>query len=390
MAHQPSESQSESAPSSETQETGVVPLRVAFVQIGRPESGVRRYGRILSEEAVDRPDMAVSEVDLGMFERGSSPGCSRRELLDAADVVYLQWNRRSWGKGLRSVVRFLAFRRSCRRPLVITLHDVFPREGVRARWLTTDALALRIVGRNASRVVVHSRTEVARLKGLIPMRKVRVVPHFVEERQIPMTAADARRRLGVEGRKVVTLLGFIYGRKGHKILVEAIPDLAPDVLVVYAGGPVAEREFATRFVEKRRTELGIEDRLRITGWLSEEDLETWVAATDLAVLPFKELSASGSLSSWIAAGKPILASDLPGFREYDVMVPGALRLFGPVEPKPLARAISEQLATDLPGTDPNVVALRDDLTVPKTVGRYLAVYREAAAEAATGGSGQAR
>jgi glycosyltransferase involved in cell wall biosynthesis len=369
-------------PADQEETPSTQPLHVGFLHLGRRESGVRRYGRILAEEARRRGDLRTTQIDAGLLEGRSGGMTDRGRALAGVDVVHLQWNRRGWGRGPRSAQRFIDFRRFCRRPLVVTLHDVFPREGLRERWLAYEVLALRLVGRSASRIVVHSEQEVARLEGIVPTSRVRVIPHFVEERHIALTSAAARQQLGVEGRRVVTLLGFIYGRKGHKILVEAVPALAPDVQVVYAGGPIVRREKTLEIVEQRKQELNLgEERLRITGYLSEDDLETWVAATDLAVLPFRDLSASGSLSTWIAAGKPILASDLPGFREYDARVPGSLRLFSPIEPGPLADAITAQLATDLPEIDPRVVALREDLTVERTVGRYATVYREALGEA---------
>jgi len=357
------------------------PLRVGFLHVGRPESGVRRYSRIVADEAATRADLVTTDVDAGLLEGRAGGLHDRGSALGDVDVVHMQWNRRGWGKGPRSAQRFLDFRRKNRRPLIVTLHDVFPREGLRSRWLAAEAIALRLVGRSASRIVVHSEEEIGRLEGIVPTSRVRVVPHFVEERPFDLTRAAARAQLGVEGKRVVTLLGFIYGRKGHKILVEAIPALASDVQVVFAGGPIAHKEKFLENVQRRKMELDLGERLRITGYLSEEDLEAWVAATDLAVLPFKDLSASGSFSTWIAAGKPILASDLPGFREYDARVSGSVHLYGPNEPEALATAISEQLATDLPEVDPNVVALREDLTVARSVDRYVAIYREALRDA---------
>ena len=177
----------------------------------------------------------------------------------------------------------------------------------------------------------------------------------------------------------MTLLGFVYGRKGHRYAVEAVPYLPDDVVMVYAGGPVAGRRFVYDLAMTKAAELGLGDRFRITGYLSDEELETWIAATHLAILPFTDLSASGSLSSWIAAGKPMLASDLPGFREYARRVPGALALFGPPEPVPLATAINELLASPLPDPDERVVELGRLLSMERTVERYLDVAQEAVA-----------
>ena len=293
------------------------------------------------------------QAEAGVLEgRRGGLAARGRELADA-DVVHLQWNRRSWGSGPRAAYRYLDFRRGCKRPLVVTLHDVFDRHGIRERWLEPEAFNLRLVGRSAERVVVHSQIEVERLDG---PRAGRAHPGGAALRRAPRdghrSRGGSRNGSGWQDRRVVTLLGFIYGRKGHKVLLEAIPRLDPDVLVVYAGGPIAEREKTLRSVQARAASMRLGDRLRITGWLSEEDLETWVAATDLAVLPFRDLSASGSLSTWIAAARPILASDLPGFREYNERVPDAIRIAPSLEPRELARAIMAQLASDLPEIDP--------------------------------------
>ena len=98
--------------------------------------------------------------------------------------------------------------------------------------------SLRWLGRSADRIVVHSQIEVERLRGIVPVDKVRVVPHFVEHRELPVTPEVAREQLGLSDRRIVTLLGFVYGRKGHRYAVDAVPALPPDVVMVYAGGPV--------------------------------------------------------------------------------------------------------------------------------------------------------
>ena len=108
----------------------------------------------------------------------------------------------------------------------------------------------------------------------------------------------------------------------------------------------------------------------------------WMAATHLAIRPFTDLSASGSMSSWISSGKPMLVSDLPGTREYARRVPGALNFFGPAgEAWPLGAAISELLAKPLADPDPGVQRLAQELSMERTVDRYLDVAREAMAEA---------
>ncbi|MFO7533812.1 MAG: glycosyltransferase [Candidatus Limnocylindrales bacterium] len=352
---------------------------LGFLHLGRTESGVRRYGQLIADEARTRDDLTVTEAEAGRVDESSRQLTQVAAELAGCDVLVMQWNRRGWGKHGRSLARLMRFRRAYAGALVVTLHDVFAREGLRQRLLQPDVWSLRWLGRTAERVVVHSQIEVERLRGIIPMEKLRVVPHFVERRELALTPAAARARLGLSDRRVVTLLGFVYGRKGHRYAVEAVPFMPDDAVMVYAGGPVAGRSYVYDLALSKAQELGLGDRFRITGYLSDEELATWIAATHLAILPFTDLSASGSLSSWISAGKPMLVSDLPGFREYGRRVPGALNFFGPTEPWPLGAAISELLARPLRDPDPSVLQLARELSMERTVDRYLDVAREALA-----------
>ena len=326
-----------------------------------------------------RSGVTVEEAEAGRVDESAGQLARVAAALADAQVVLMQWNRRGWGRSGRSLPRLLRFRRAYRGALVVTLHDIFERRSVRERYLDADAWTLRWLGRAADRIVVHSEVEVERLRGFIPHDRIRVVPHFVERRELRLTPENARARLGLSERRVVTLLGFVYGRKGHRYAVEAVPYLPEDVVMIYAGGPVAGRTFVHDLAVAKAAELGLGDRFRITGYLSDEDLETWIAATHLAILPFTDLSASGSLSTWISAGKPMLASDLPGLREYDSRVPGALHLFAPPGPEALGKAIDALLSAPLRDPDPGIVELAAELSMEKTVDRYLAVAHEAVA-----------
>ena len=351
---------------------------LGFLHLGRAESGVRRYGQLIADEARTRDGLAITEVEAGRVDQSSEQLAQVAAGLSGCDVVLMQWNKRGWGKYGRALPRLMRFRRGYKGALVVTLHDVFDRDGFRQRYLRSDTWSLRQLGRTADLIVVHSQIEVERLRGIIPVEKLRVIPHFVEARELPLSPEEARAKLGLGDRKVVTLLGFVYGRKGHRYAVEAVPYMPDDAIMVYAGGPIEGRTFVYDLALQKAEELGLGDRVRITGYLSEEELSSWMAATHLAILPFTDLSASGSMSSWISSGKPMLVSDLPGTREYARRVPGALNFFGPAgEAWPLGSAISELLAKPLADPDPGVRRLAEELSMSNTVDRYLEVVDEA-------------
>ena len=76
--------------------------------------------------------------------------------------------------------------------------------------------------------------------------------------------------------------------------------------------------------------------MRFLGYLPEDELEQVLVATDVALCPFRLMSASGALATWISAGRPIVASDLAPIRELDALAPGLMRRFSPYEAPALA------------------------------------------------------
>lgn len=356
------------------------PLRVAFLHLGRAKGGVPRYGRILAGAAAADAGLQATDVEAG--GRSAGLGDLRRAALDcaAAEVVELQWKLADWGGGWRGLGRLAWFLTFVGRPVVATLHDVYAPRRRRDHLVRPEAWALRLLGLRARRLVVHADEERRRLRGATPAAKLAVVPHFVEGRPALPGPEDARRELGLERRRVVTLLGYITERKGHRLLLEALPGLAPDVSVVIAGAPIAGRDFRRRELETLAEALTVADRVVFTGYVGDEMLGRVLAATDVGVCPFTDVSASGSLSTWISAGTRIVASDLPAIREYDALEPGAIRRFAPRTPETLAQALTAALqdAATSPGPDPHVERLAEALALPRTISRYADVWREAA------------
>jgi glycosyltransferase involved in cell wall biosynthesis len=373
-------------------------MKLGYLHIGPPEHGVSRYGRLIAAEGRRRSDIDLIDADVVL---GDDVGRNRELLVEAAqrlsraDVVHFQFakaNEPLWGARWSQVRNLDIFMRHCSRPLVVTLHDVYyspyslkevlarryqklrgtrttshatavgslapstktpspgeesrftvirnlVRDVVRNTW-SAEAIALGKVVRRADAVLVCTEEEARRLESRIGRRKLHVIPHFVEERGRRPDRVAARKMLGLDSCRVVTLLGFIFPSKGHKILVEALPHLPDDVCVVFAG-TAARRDFeelVRQLLDSARAN-GVGDRLRLTGYLPESDLDDYLIATDLAVCPFSRMSASSSMASWIAVGCPILASDIPQVREFNSWEPDAIRVFRPYTPMALAGAI---------------------------------------------------
>jgi glycosyltransferase involved in cell wall biosynthesis len=252
----------------------------------------------------------------------------------------------------------------------------FPLRSKVRRNLRPDAVTLGWIGRRCGCLLVCSQEERARLTDFLSTASVAVIPHFVEERFLSLGREDAKLSLGLAGMHVITLLGYVYPRKGHGLLIEAMRELRSNVHVVVAGGVEPHNADYLENLRDSARASGVLQRLHITGYLSEAELERYLAATDVAACPFTTFSASGSISTWISAGKRILATDLPQVMEYNRLEPGAIETFSPYASAALAAAIQRLLETGANNQLAAIARLRDRLHVSRMLDSHLQVYRK--------------
>lgn len=309
---------------------------VGHLELGPPAAGPARFGRLTADYVEAYTSWDVVRVVVSP----ETPRPGWREMaravwqLEAADVAHAQYAPKIWGGGLHQVAALERFTRRVSAPLVVTVHDV-----VAGPLPPSTRVNLQILGRRATCLVVASRAERQRLVAAGVGAPVEVVPHFIEARGPLQGLGEAKAGLDLEGRRVVTVLGFIHARKGHDLALKALERLGDGTTLVFAGGEVRE---GPGFVSELREFIhrrGLDARVRITGYLTDPELDMYMAATDVALLPFRDAAASGSLSTWFSAGRPVVASDIPFFREYRRLAPSVIRLVPPEDPAALAAEV---------------------------------------------------
>lgn len=117
---------------------------------------------------------------------------------------------------------------------------------------------------------------------------------------------------------VVAYAGHLYAWKGVDTLLEAVA-LTPAVRCLIVGGHAAEPDLAR--VQQLADDLGIADRVEFTGLVAPSDVPAQLARATMLVLPNPESAISTHFTSplklfeYMAAGRPIIGSDLPAIRE---------------------------------------------------------------------------
>ena len=151
-------------------------------------------------------------------------------------------------------------------------------------------------------------------------------PHDERER------AAAKRELGVDARLLVVCVGRLSRQKGQDVLLRAwtgVEAAAPEARLVLVGdGP-----------DRAALEAAVPSGVLFAG--ERRDVDRWLAAADLVVLPSRWEGLSLGLLEAMASGRSVVATDVAGVREALGEDAGAIV---PVEEaRPLAAAIRARL-----------------------------------------------
>jgi len=162
----------------------------------------------------------------------------------------------------------------------------------RLRVLARRALARRLhvhvaVGERAARLIES-------IVGL-PSGSVGSVPNGVPSRQPDPVP-------GLAPAPVIGSLGRLTEQKGYDLLVRALPDLPEATLVLVGDGP----ERAP--LEALASELGVAERLRITGWVAEAP--SYLPTFDIFALPSRWEGMPLGILEAMHAGLPVLGADV--------------------------------------------------------------------------------
>lgn len=224
--------------------------------------------------------------------------------------------------------RALLGARLARVPAVVATQQLFSGAWVR-RY--ESAGRHRLVSTAVDRYIAVSRAIADEMQPFCVRRdrQVTVVYNAVDPARIT-TPASARAHEACGGRPTILTLARLEEQKGLEHLVAAAA-LVPEATFVVAG---EGRERAS--LEARAREAGVADRVRFVGHRS--DVPELLAACDLFVLPSLVEGSPISVMEAMAAGRPVVATDIGGTNE--VVLDGATGLLvPPADPEALAMAI---------------------------------------------------
>jgi glycosyltransferase involved in cell wall biosynthesis len=234
-----------------------------------------------------------------------------RRLARAADIVHFQWLTVPWLDGALLPDG----------PLVLTAHDLLPREP-----RTGQVAAQRRLFSRVDAIVVHSafgRGQLVERLG-VDARKVHVIRHGAFA---PGTAGSLPAELHDTGEPVVLLFGLLRPYKGVDTLLRAWAGVTHAQLWI-VGRPMMELPPMPA------------DATLVPRFVTDGEAAALIARADVVALPYtrtERFDMSGVLATALGAGTPSVVSDIGGFAE--VAATGAARIVPPGDVDALREAL---------------------------------------------------
>ncbi|SHL66678.1 glycosyltransferase [Haladaptatus paucihalophilus] len=137
---------------------------------------------------------------------------------------------------------------------------------------------------------------------------------FSQDRLRRVPQADAKKKLGIaDDTNLLFALGHLKERKGFHHLIDVMPEIIEregDVVCAIGGHGGMRSE-----LEEQIEELGLENDVRLLGYVSNDDLRYWMSACDAFVLPSYSESFGLVQLEAMACGSPVVSTINGGSEE---------------------------------------------------------------------------
>jgi glycosyltransferase involved in cell wall biosynthesis len=236
-------------------------------------------------------------------------------------------------------------------PVVVTLHTVLPRPSEPQRRILKE-MEKHVAG---FVVMAHKAVELLETSYGINRKMIHFIPHGAPNAPV-RAEKQAKRKFGLQGRRVISTFGLISPNKGIEDAIAAMPAVVEKepratYLILGQTHPVIKRkegEWYRESLVKQVEDLGISDNVRfVDQYLSLQQLIDYLLATDIYVTPYyanPHQITSGTLAYAMACGKVIVST--PYLYAEELLAEGRGFLYPFRDIKTLAEIIGRLLTDD--------------------------------------------
>jgi len=299
-------------------------MRIVFVSTYPPiECGIGTYTSFLVEALERTPNEIHIVSQYGAEGRHVYPSYDpnddgiARKIFSVTnrvtpDLVHIQHEFGLYGELEGIAVLELIYRiKSTTTPVIATFHTVQSEPEFRRE------LILRTMCRELDGIIVHEEEHINILRSVFDTdpAKIFLIPHGA---RVMDPVPDARKKLGLEDKKVILLTGYLWHTKCFEKIVDLFPRIVekvPDAWLVLSSRPrMLEFNTYRRMLLEKINNSPARDRIEVfRGRFPQKTFDTILSASDLIVLPYTAGAQSGMMAHAMTFGKPLVTSNLAVF-----------------------------------------------------------------------------
>jgi len=285
-------------------------LRQAFLNSSNPSPEAYVMAMTNSPNHYDYPEEVIFEINqnsvLDYHRAGEYVNFSD------ADLVCVQHEFGIYGGDAGSYLAHFLSR--VEKPIITTLHTVLadPKDSYYRSFQQVIKFSdyLVVMAEKARQLLIKIYDA--------PEEKIRLIPHGIPLPP-PQSQKELKKKLGLEGKKVLLTFGLLSPNKGIEVVIDALPEILsenPEVVYVVAGATHPEvkkhqGEKYREFLKKKAQQNGVlKQVIFVDRFLNLEELKNYIGACDIYISPYwvREQIVSGTLSYTVGMGKPVIST----------------------------------------------------------------------------------
>jgi len=357
------------------------PLTYRVVQVSRVR--LNPYVRLL-QTSLSAAGIPCSTVEgLSPLHVPLQPGVANILHLHWLELLYSAPTTTRSIRRLAAVLAGLAWVKARGGKIVYTVHNLHPHEQGEAPS-TMNRVANAALSVLADALHVHdeeARVGAAQIYGRSPRRgygvppdRIYVVPHgsYLGAYPNDCTRQQARAKLGLaEGAIVYLCLGQIRRYKGIEDLIAAFKQLSAeaDNCQLVLAGHVHDAAYAEYLAELTRGQKAVLTWFR---YVEDAELQYFMNACDVCVLPYRDITTSGAAILAFSFGKPVIAPALGGFSE--LLANGRGIVYDPKSGDGLLHALQEVRSGDMGSAGQQALAWAREHEWRALTPRFMRIY----------------